>query len=62
MVQLRLLSGAALTLGLDDQNLADGTTPGPADFVSGTVGFTAGSDALTTFAFAGNATTTLSGP
>ncbi|ALR20436.1 beta strand repeat-containing protein [Sphingobium baderi] len=45
-------AGGPLTLALDDQNLADGTTPGNPDFASGTVSFTAGSDALTGFAFA----------
>jgi len=45
-------AGGPLTLALDDQNLADGTTPANPDFASGTVSFTAGSDALTGFAFA----------
>ncbi|SCW85133.1 VCBS repeat-containing protein [Sphingobium faniae] len=46
------MAGAALDLALDDQNLADGTTPGNPDFASGLASFTAGSDALTGFAFA----------
>ncbi|WP_105403109.1 cadherin-like domain-containing protein [Neorhizobium sp. T7_12] len=45
-------SGSGITLTLDDQNLADGTTPSVSDSASSTVSFTAGSDALTTFAFA----------
>ncbi|WP_240334263.1 DUF5801 repeats-in-toxin domain-containing protein, partial [Sphingobium estronivorans] len=45
-------AGAPLSLQMDDQNLAGGTTQGNPDFVSGNVGFTAGSDALTGFAFA----------
>lgn len=47
-------AGGPLNLALDDQNLADGSTPLNPDFDSGTVSFTAGSDALTTFAFATN--------
>ena len=45
-------AGPALSLLVDDQNLADGTTPAGPDFQAGTVSFTAGSDALTGFAFA----------
>ncbi|MBK9002451.1 MAG: tandem-95 repeat protein [Sphingomonadales bacterium] len=45
-------AGGPLALALDDQNLADGSTPANPDFISGTVSFTAGSDALTGFAFA----------
>jgi hypothetical protein len=50
-------AGDALSLTVDDQNLADGSTPAGADFSSGTISFTAGSDALTSFAFS----TTLTG-
>jgi T1SS-143 domain-containing protein len=46
------LSGGGLSLQMDDQNLFDGSTPGNPDFATGTVSFTAGSDALTNFAFA----------
>ncbi|WP_197707326.1 VCBS domain-containing protein [Sphingobium sp. LB126] len=45
-------AGEPLSLQMDDQNLADGTTPGKDDFAQGAVSFTAGSDALTGFAFA----------
>ncbi|WVT77437.1 DUF5801 repeats-in-toxin domain-containing protein (plasmid) [Sinorhizobium chiapasense] len=44
-----LAASAALTL--DDQNLADGSTPAGSDTSSGTIGFTAGSDAIATIAF-----------
>ncbi len=45
-----LAASAALTL--DDQNLADGSTPaGGAETSSGTIGFVAGSDAIATIAF-----------
>ncbi len=46
------LSGGGLSLQMDDQNLSDGSTPANPDFATGTVSFTAGSDALTNFAFA----------
>ncbi|BAI97067.1 hypothetical protein Sj15T_15120 [Sphingobium sp. TA15] len=46
------IAGAPISLALDDQNLAGGTTQGNPDFVQDNVSFTAGSDALTGFAFA----------
>lgn len=46
------LSGGDLSLQMDDQNLSDGSTPANPDFATGTVSFTAGSDTLTSFAFA----------
>ncbi len=44
--------GEPLPLSLDDQNLADGTTPATPVQASGDASFTAGSDALVSFAFA----------
>ena len=44
-------AGPALNLLVDDQNLSDGSTSASPDFQSGNVSFTAGSDALTSFAF-----------
>ncbi|WP_167590809.1 Ig-like domain-containing protein, partial [Ensifer sp. LC163] len=42
---------ASASLALDDQNLADGSTPLGSDTSSGTIGFIAGSDAIATIAF-----------
>ncbi|MGN7738361.1 hypothetical protein, partial [Ensifer sp. 22564] len=42
---------ASASLTLDDQNLADGSTPAGSDTSSGTIGFTAGSDAIATIVF-----------
>ena len=48
-------AGQALSLTVDDQALPDGSTPGStAEVASGTISFTAGSDALTSFAFSTN--------
>jgi large repetitive protein len=47
-------AGAPLSLQMDDQNLANGSTPAGDDFASGKISFTAGSDALTGFAFSQN--------
>ncbi|WP_081570420.1 beta strand repeat-containing protein [Sphingobium herbicidovorans] len=49
-------AGAPLSLQMDDQNLADGRTPGADDFALGKISFTAGSDALG-FAFASSVAT-----
>ena len=46
------ISGQPLSLTVDDQNLANGSTPASADFAQGAVSFTAGSDDITSFAFA----------
>nr|WP_298929934.1 DUF5801 repeats-in-toxin domain-containing protein [uncultured Erythrobacter sp.] len=43
-------AGPDITLGLDDQNLADGSTPG-ATTVSDTIAFTEGSDSITSIVF-----------
>ncbi|KOF14089.1 hypothetical protein AC244_28875 [Ensifer adhaerens] len=48
---------ASASLALDDQNLADGSTPG-ADTSSGTIGFVAGSDAIATIVFGDTSTLT----
>ncbi|PSS60409.1 hypothetical protein C6558_32680, partial [Ensifer sp. NM-2] len=48
---------ASASLALDDQNLADGSTPG-ADASSGTIGFVAGSDAIATIVFGDTSTLT----
>ncbi|EPR09122.1 hemolysin erythrocyte lysis protein [Sphingobium indicum IP26] len=45
-------AGDPISLALDDQNLAGGTSAGNPDFAQDNVSFTAGSDALTGFAFA----------
>ena len=45
------LAGAPITLTLDDQNLADGSTPAGPDFVNGNITFTAGSDAISSIVF-----------
>ncbi len=42
---------ASAALNLDDQNLADGSTPAGSDTSSGTIGFVAGSDAIAKIAF-----------
>ncbi|KXU30871.1 lysis protein [Sphingobium sp. 22B] len=42
-----------ITLGLDDQNLAGGTSSGNPDSTSGTITFTPGSDAITSIVFGG---------
>ncbi|WP_131821010.1 type I secretion C-terminal target domain-containing protein [Ensifer sp. LCM 4579] len=44
-------NAASVTLNLDDQNLADGTTPAGPDSANGTIGFVAGSDAIASIAF-----------
>ncbi len=44
-------AGAALSLTVDDQNLAGGSTPANPDFASGDVSFTAGSDPVSSFGF-----------
>jgi len=46
------VGGGAITLALDDQNLADGSTPANPDFASGTLNFTPGSDAIASIVFA----------
>ena len=46
------VGGGSITLALDDQNLADGSTPANPDFASGTLNFTPGSDAIASIAFA----------
>ncbi|WOK38139.1 Ig-like domain-containing protein [Sphingomonas sp. C3-2] len=43
--------GRTITLTLDDQNLADGSTPAGADTASGSIVFTPGSDTISTIAF-----------
>lgn len=45
------VAGAPITLGLDDQNLADGTTPAGPDSVQGSIVFTPGSDPLSSIRF-----------
>ncbi|WP_447932829.1 beta strand repeat-containing protein [Sphingopyxis fribergensis] len=44
--------GGSITLALDDQNLADGSTPANPDFASGSLVFTPGSDAIASIVFA----------
>ena len=46
--------GGSITLALDDQNLADGSTPANPDFASGSLVFTPGSDAIASIVFAGS--------
>ena len=43
------IAGKPLALIVDDQNLADGSTPANSDFAQGVVSFTAGSDDITSF-------------
>lgn len=45
------VAGAPITLALDDQNLANGSTPGGDDFATGSITFTPGSDAIASIAF-----------
>ncbi len=46
------IGGGSITLALDDQNLADGSTPAGPDFVNGSLAFTPGSDAIASIVFA----------
>jgi large repetitive protein len=45
------VAGVPITLALDDQNLADGSTPAGPDSASGNIVFTPGSDAITSIVF-----------
>jgi len=45
------IAGAPITLRVDDQNLANGTTPAGDDFESNSIVFTEGSDAITSIVF-----------
>jgi Domain of unknown function (DUF5801)/RTX calcium-binding nonapeptide repeat (4 copies)/Cadherin-like domain len=53
-------AGGPITLALDDQNLADGSTPGNPDFMSNTITFTQGSDAISSIKFS-SSTASLTG-
>ncbi|KGB52625.1 Cadherin domain protein [Sphingopyxis sp. LC81] len=46
------IGGGSITLALDDQNLADGSTSANPDFTSGSLVFTPGSDAIASIVFA----------
>jgi VCBS repeat-containing protein len=46
------IGGGSITLALDDQNLADGSTPAGPDSASGSLAFTPGSDAIASIVFA----------
>ncbi|WP_043230393.1 T1SS-143 repeat domain-containing protein, partial [Bosea sp. LC85] len=46
------VAGAAISLTLDDQNLASGSTPAGPDSASNSISFTAGSDAIASIVFA----------
>ncbi|WP_043230396.1 Ig-like domain-containing protein, partial [Bosea sp. LC85] len=46
------VAGAAISLVLDDQNLASGSTPAGPDFAANSISFTAGSDAIASIVFA----------
>ncbi len=45
------MAGPDITLALDDQNLADGSTPGAPDFDSDTITFTPGTDDIASIVF-----------
>jgi|GEM_PF-2639586 len=45
------IGGASIVLGLDDQNLAGGSTPAGADSAVASIGFTPGSDAIASIVF-----------